>query len=367
VVTVARRTIGVGFLGCGVIAQVHAAGLAQLERDGDVAFRAVAGADPSEQMRAQLAHNWPVPRLSDDPASVIEAEDVDAVIVATPTFAHVDAVHALLGAGKDFYCEKPLAPSYVQVREVCRAVSEAGDRVVAQVGFHSRFHPLLHRVRDLVESGELGKPMGFTLRDDQYWPVSSYASWMSDWRADADRAGGGALLEHSIHSVDILNWLFGRPARVSAATRNVFGYGVEDSAAVILEYENGVVGTLLTIFNGVTDREERRFEIFFERGALELTTDFLVGAPEDSLLVQRPGTGPERLDTAAVLEAGKAAMGVGGRTFPFFQYLSDRAFLLAVADRRPASPDFADALAAHAVIEGAYRSAASGEPVRFRL
>ena len=67
----------------------------------------------------------------------------------------------------------------------------------------------------------------------------------------------------------------------------MFGYSVEDVAALTIEHRNGVVGNLVTVFNGVQHREERRLEVFFERASLELTTDFLVGAPEDSFLVHR--------------------------------------------------------------------------------
>ena len=95
----------------------------------------------------------------------------------------------------------------------------------------------------------------------------------------------------------MLAWLFG-PAwsAVYAAERNVFGYSVEDVAALTIEHDDGVVGNLVTVFNGVVGREERRLEVFFERGSVELTTDFIVGAPEDSLLVQRPGTPAQRFD-----------------------------------------------------------------------
>ena len=130
--------------------------------------------------------------------------------------------------------------------------------------------------------------MGYTLRDDQYWPTGAVVPGHSSWRSDRAQAGGGALLEHSIHTADIVCWLFGPAVRVSARTRAVFGYDVEDVAAVTVEHESGVVGTILTVFNGVRGREERRFEVFFEGGAVEATTDFIVGATEDSYLVQQP-------------------------------------------------------------------------------
>ena len=125
----------------------------------------------------------------------------------------------------------------------------------------------------------------------------------------------------------------------------------------------GVVGTILTIFNGVRGREERRLEVFFEQGAVEVTTDFLVGAPEDSFLIQRPDSAAQRLDMAVLRDRYFDAAGITRRDFMVYLYPAARAFARAVRHSRPASPGFADALRAHALVEAAYRSAASGQPV----
>lgn len=355
-------TTGLGLIGCGVIGKIHALGIAQLEREGEVGVRPVAAADPSPEMLRQVGGVCEFRRLTTDPFAVIADPEVDAVIIGSPTHTHRELVRAAVDAGKALFCEKPLAPRFDDVVELCRLVAASG--VAAQVGFHCRFHPLVARLKEIADSGELGAPMGYVLRDDQYFPSSAFHPAISDWRSRRENAGGGALLEHSIHGVDLLAWIFGTPRRVYASTRNVFGYDVEDTAALTLEHERGVVGSLLTIFNAVTGREERRLEVFFERGAVELTTDFFVGAREESLLVQRPDSAPERLDPGALLASRLEALGIGGRTFTFYQYLADRSFLLALRDGHRPAPDFADALVAHAVVEAAYRSARAGAPVR---
>ena len=222
---------------------------------------------------------------------------------------------------------------------------------------------MINELRSVVLGGELGRPMGYVLRDDQYWPTGDVVPGHSSWRSDRARAGGGALLEHSIHSADILTWLFGTAARVYARTRQMFGYDVEDAAACTVEHESGVIGTLLTIFNGVRGREERRLEVFFEHGAVEITTDFLVGAPEDSMLIQRPDAPPERLDMVELREQHFAAAGIERRDFMIYLYPAARSFVAAARTGQAASPGFGDALRAHAFVEAAYRSAASGQPV----
>jgi predicted dehydrogenase len=143
----------------------------------------------------------------------------------------------------------------------------------------------------------------------------------------------------------------------------VFGYDVEDVAAMTIEHESGVIGTLLTVFNGVRGREERRLEVFFERGTVELTTDFLVGAPEDGFLLQTPDRPAERLDLAALRDRYFDSIGVTRRDFLFYPYVADRAWIHATRADTEAVPGFPDALAAHALVEAAYRSAAQHTPV----
>jgi myo-inositol 2-dehydrogenase/D-chiro-inositol 1-dehydrogenase/scyllo-inositol 2-dehydrogenase (NAD+) len=351
--------VGVGLIGCGMIGQIHADGLRKLAEDGTV--RAVAAADPSDAAIAAVLRNCAFERAHADAAKVLEDPDVEAVMITTPTATHRDLVLAALDAGKPIFCEKPLAPGFGTVRELCAAVGRAGT--TAQVGFHSRFHPIPNRLRALVQSGELGAVMGYTLRDDQYWPTGDVVAGHSSWRSQRAQSGGGALLEHSIHSADILAWVFGPPARVYARTRAVFGYDVEDTAVCTIEHASGVVGTLITIFNGVRGREERRLEVFFEHGAVEITTDFVVGAPEDGMLVQRPDAAAERVDVARLRDEHFASLGITRRDFLFYTYPADRAWVQSIAAGTAASPGFGDALVAHALVEAAYRSAERDGPV----
>jgi predicted dehydrogenase len=205
--------------------------------------------------------------------------------------------------------------------------------------------------------------MAYTLRDDQYWPTGAVVPGHSSWRSERVQAGGGALLEHSIHAADIVCWLFGPARRVSAHTRAVFGYDVEDVAAVTVEHASGVVGTILSVFNGVRGREERRFEVFFEGAAVEATTDFIVGAAEDSYLVQKPDAAAQRPDLDELREAHFTALGLPRRDFVFYTYPADRHWVRCVQHGEPASPGFEDALRAHELVDAAYRSAATGAMV----
>jgi predicted dehydrogenase len=353
---------GIGLIGAGMIGQGHAYALRLLADDGEI--RPVALTDLSSDAVDAARRICPFERVASDAAAVIDDPDVDAVVIVTPTTTHRDLVLAVLDAGKPFLCEKPLATSFDVVTEMCDAVAASG--LTAQVGFHSRFHPLINELVRLTQSGELGAPMGYTLRDDQYWPTGDVVPGHSSWRSDRRLAGGGALLEHSIHSADIVSWLFGPATSVYARTRNVFGYDVEDTAVCTIEHSSGVVGTLISIFNGVRGREERRLEVFYERGAVEVTTDFLVGAREDGFLIQRPDQEPEHVDVETLRDAHFTASGITRRDFFVYLYPAARAFVAAASDKAPASPGFADARRAHALVDAAYRSVQSNAPASAR-
>ena len=355
----ASHPLGVGMIGCGMIGHIHAAGLAHMVEDGEV--RPVAAADPSEEARVGAPRNCRFERLHADGLEVIEDAEVEAVMITSPTATHRHLVLATLAAGKPLLCEKPLAQQFSIVRELHDAVVASG--VTAQVGFHTRFNYLANRLHELVRTGEVGVPMGYVLRDDQYWPTGQVVPGHSSWRSDRAVAGGGALLEHTIHGIDIACWLFGPPVRVWGRTRAVFGYEVEDTAAVTVEHADGTIGSIVTVFNGVRGREETRFEIFFEQATVETTIGFVVGAHEDSYMLQRADTAPERPDLAAMREAHFRALGISRRDFFFPTYPSDRAWVQSVRAGTPASPGFADALRAHTLVEAAYRAATSGSPI----
>jgi predicted dehydrogenase len=351
-----------GLVGCGSIAQAHAAALRFLTDDGLVRVTAAADPDPGGVERvAQILGG--IEHTGTDCFAVIADDEVDAVVNITPTRFHRDYVAAIMSAGKPCFTEKPLAPTFDVVRDIVQIVRDAGLPV--QVGFQSRFHPLIRRLHTMIETAESGAPMAYTLRDDQFWPTGSVVAGHSSWRSDRAEAGGGALLEHSIHSCDILGWLFGPVERVYASTRSMFGYTVEDVAALTVEHRNGVVGNLVTVFNGVQHREERRLEVFFERASLELTTDFVVGAPEDSFLVHRADEQhAQRYDVDRLRREAFAAEGFDpDRQVFVYQYFAHHAFASALRDGRAPSPDVEDALRAHGLVEAAYRSAADRRPV----
>lgn len=341
--------------------RAHAAALRFLSDEGVAAV--TAAADPDDTgIDTVAAIVGGVARRYTSGVDLIADPEVDAVAVVTPTRFHRDLILATAAAGKPLFAEKPLAPSFAVVREIADAIRAAG--IPTQVGFQSRFHPIIRQVRSWLTDAEFGAPMAYVLRDDQFWPTGAIVDGHTSWRSDRSVAGGGALLEHSIHSCDLACWLFGPVQRVSAVTRRVFGFDVEDVAVATIEHASGVVGSITSVFNGVRDREERRLEVFFETAALEATTDFVIGAPEDSLLVKRDRVPVEHVDVTALRRATFAADGLDpDREYFVYQYLAYRAFAAALRSQATPSPTIDDAVHAHEVVEAGYRSAERGAPV----
>jgi len=339
--------IRIGIVGCGHIAGVHSYALRRLSDAGLVDARVVATHDGDEARAAAMARHHDA-AVAPDLGTLLGA--VDAVWVCTWTAAHLEAVEAAADLGVAVFCEKPLAPDLASAERVAAAL----QRVPHQVGLVLRGAPVFAHAAAIISSGRYGRVLATLLRDDQYFPVQG--QYGSTWRSDVAAAGGGTLLEHSIHDVDILRWLLGDPAEVSAHTACRFGHaGIEDTAAVRFSYADGSVAQLTSVWHQVLSRESsRRLEVFCD--------DALLWADDDQL-------GPLYVQTAAGTEAvaGELPPWAGrlGVPEPYAAAVAayaapSKAFLDALARGGTGHPAATDALAAHRLVDAAYRSAADG-------
>jgi predicted dehydrogenase len=342
--------IRVGLVGCGHIGTVHAFVLQQLADADLVDARLCATYDLDPERAARVAR-----RHGGQPAVSIDAllREVDVVWVCTWTAAHVEAVEAAADHGVPIFCEKPLGPDLAAAERVAAAL----ERVPHQVGLVLRASPVFAHAAARVSSEAFGRPLMAILRDDQYFPIQGM--YGSTWRKEVASAGGGTLIEHSIHDVDVLRWLLGDPVAVSARTACRFGHpGIEDSAVVTFTYADGSFAQLASVWHQVLSRESsRRLELFCERALMWTDDDYL-----GPLHVQTD-------DGEAVVESAVPSW-AHRLTVPevFADALAHyatptKAFLDALAASgaaAPGQPSAADALAAHRLVDLAYRSAASG-------
>jgi predicted dehydrogenase len=215
--------------------------------------------------------------------------------------------------------------------------------------------PVFRALRDLVAGGTLGTPMAAVFRDDQYFPIRG--TYASTWRSDVNQAGGGCLMEHSIHDVDILRVCFGEVDTVAARTANHAGHeGVEDVASVSLSFGSGLEAHLTSVWHDVMSRgSTRRVEVLCREGMVWLDDD-----SRGPLHVQtsagtevRPCGWPGWVDALPLADDD---VGLAVRAY----VEADRAFVDAVTSGQEPEPGLGEALVAHRLVDAAYRSAADG-------
>jgi predicted dehydrogenase len=165
-------------------------------------------------------------------------DEAHAVYIATPVFLHGPQAIQSFRAGMHVLCEKPLAMNLGEARLMVQASQEAGKTF--GVAYYRRFYPKVRRAKQLLEAGAIGKPVLAEL---------TCHSWLDgteserNWLIDPAKAGGGPLYDIASHRIDVLNYLFGQPLRVSGHLSNaVHHYAVEDNATIMIDYASGVRG-----------------------------------------------------------------------------------------------------------------------------
>ncbi len=222
--------IRIALVGGGMHAPAHIRGAA-----GTPGMRLSAIVDPSPAAKT-VAENAGVSWFADHQA-LLASDRPDATIVATPNVLHVPVALDFIAAGIPVLVEKPIADTVADARRLSDAAQAAG--VPLLVGHHRRHNPIVRRARQLIRDGALGRLVSATvlatfLKPDAYFNVA--------WRR---QPGGGPVLINLIHEIDLLRFLYGEVTSVQAITANaVRGYAVEDTAAILLHFANGALGTI---------------------------------------------------------------------------------------------------------------------------
>jgi predicted dehydrogenase len=271
------KTIRWGMIGCGDVAEVksgpafykaaHSTLAAVMRRNGALA--------------RDFAGRHGVERWSDDAAGIIDADDIDAVYVATPTDSHCDYVLRCAAAGKPVYVEKPMAMDHAQALSMIEACGRAGARL--WVGYYRRALPRFLKVKALVEDGAIGRVLAVSSRQ-----LARPPRWDPDgpvpWRADPARSGGAYFFEAACHTFDILDFLLGPIATVHGVAGNQAGaYPGEDMVTAAYRFQSGAQGCGLWCYNADVDEEMN--EIVGEAGRLRFSTT----APRPILLMRGDG------------------------------------------------------------------------------
>jgi len=219
--------LNIAFIGCGGIARHHASRLVQIK-----GARIVAVADTSRPAATAFARDFRTGRdiaVYDDHSSLLRLDAIQAVFVCTPTYLHAAPVIAAARAGKHVFCEKPMAMKLADARRMANACDKAG--VHFTVGFVRRFDTMWGKMKTVVQSGALGRPV--------IWRFAAGGRPKQPWFRDADK-GGGPLLDGAVHNYDFALQMLGPVATVQASSLQFDDTSVgADTASVILTFASG--------------------------------------------------------------------------------------------------------------------------------
>ena len=338
-----KRTVNIGVAGCGRIARlVHLDALARLP-----GVRVVAAADADPKRLAEAKRRLPGAALYPDYRHLVENPGVEALVICLPPALHAAAALTALAAGKHVYVEKPIAIDLEQARAVIRAWRESG--LVGMMGFNYRHSWQYREAKRCLHSGRLGALVGARSM------FASRADALPAWK-QMRAQGGGVLLDLASHHVDAVRFLLEQEVvEVSAAAGS--RRSEIDTATLHLRLADGLLVQSSFFLNAV---DEDRFEIYGEAG--KLTLDRYAGTVEVTAPVFEYGRVPQtrRALRGLVHRVAGALRAPGEGSFR----TALAAFVAAVGDGRPASPDLEDGYRSLAVVMAAEEAARHGRAVR---
>lgn len=242
--------VGVGIIGTGFVAGLHAEALARVP-----SARVVGVASPTPGRAAEFAQRHHVPHAYVDYRTMLERPDVQMVTLALPNDLHCQATLDAAQAGKHVVCEKPLALNLAECDRMIAACREAGVKLM--YAEELLFAPKYARAKQLADEGALGRVYLVKQQECHYGPHS-------DWFWNVERSGGGVLMDMGCHSIEFGRWVYGRAKPVSVyAQLGTYVHGGrtrgEDHSVVVVEYEGNRIAVAENSWartGGVDDRAE---------------------------------------------------------------------------------------------------------------
>jgi len=250
------KEIRIGLVGAGWMGKAHSSALLDAQmlfgpEFGTAAFEMVADANENNAKEAQRKIGFR--RMTTDWKELVMDPAIDLVDIATPNAFHYEIAKAALENGKNVYCEKPLTISAEESRELAELAKNKG--VINYVGFNNTMNPANAYVRELVQSGKLGKIMRFEGTYDQDQLLDE--TLPITWRHINKMAGCGALGDLGSHLLSVSQFIMGDISAVNAMKTTIFpkrpkaagssemaDVENEDIITFMAEYANGAVGTI---------------------------------------------------------------------------------------------------------------------------
>lgn len=344
-------TIGFGIIGCGMIANFHARAIRDIE-----GAKLLACYNPTAPKADKLAAEYGCAAYT-DLDKMLAHPGINVVTIGSPSGAHMEPCLAAAEAGKHVIVEKPLDVTLERCDRMIAACEQAGVKLATI--FPSRYHGSARLMKRAVDQGRFGKlALGDAYvkwyRTQQYYDSGA---WRGTWKLD----GGGALMNQAIHSVDLLLWLMGPVAEVSAHTAMLAHerIEVEDVAVASLRFASGALGVIEATTAGFPG-SLKKIEITGSTGTAILEEEdiikwhFAESTPEDEQIRQemlgKTKTGGGAADPAAIGHHAHAAL--------------FRDVLASITDGKPLSIDGSEGRRSVELILAIYESARTGKSVR---
>ena len=339
-------TVHIGILGNGNISQTHARAAREIEGAEIVA---VYGRNVEKAKGLAELHGG---RAYADLESFLRHQPMEIVLIGSPSGLH--AAHGIQAArhGLHVLVEKPIDITTAKADALIAACEQAGVKL--GVFFQDRMAPDIHRLKILLDEGRLGKPLLVSARVRWYRPPEYYE--VAPWRGDWMLAGGGALMNQGVHTVDLLWWLLGDVTSVwGKAITALHHVEVEDTVIAGFEFSNGAVGTLEAATSAYPG-SPRSVELTGSEGTVVLENDRLVAChlrtPIPGLTIE-----PEKLQNE------RSASPVISDTRGHRAIIED--FLQAIATDSKPLCDGHQARPSVELVQAIYESSRTGQAIKF--
>ena len=339
-----------GVIGAGGIADRRTIPGMMLAKNAELAAVMEINMELAEKIRSK----YNAKSAYDSVDALLSDPEIKAVYIASPVICHKEQAIKTARAKKHVLIEKPIALTSGEgekVLEVCRK-----EGILAASGFMMRFHAYHIKMKEIIESGRLGRVISGRAQLTCWYPDIP-----GSWRQRKNTSGGGALMDMGVHCIDLLQYITGGKARKVAAFTGTktFNYEVEDSASVMFETDNGVYCYVDTNFNIPDAAAKCRLEIYGTRGSMlaEGTIGQVEGGKLDVALSDDSlgyNAGQDRVDVAPVdirVEFGN-------------MYTKEiESFSNSILEGDKIQIPVEDALQVQRVVEAAYESSAAGKMI----
>jgi predicted dehydrogenase len=253
-------------IGCGRIAARHAE---QISRVADL--RAVC--DNVESKAVNLGNKYGAEVYTDYNEFLLKEKDLDVISVCTPNGLHAEHSIKAFRNGFHVLCEKPMAISVYDCGEMIKEAEKANKRLF--VVKQNRYNPPVKAIKDAIDDNRLGKI--YSVQLNCFWNRNMEYYTQSDWKGTVNLDGGTLFTQFS-HFIDLLYWMFGDIKKAEAITRNFNHEKIiefEDSGVVIIEFYNGIIGTINFTVNSYSKNMEGSLTIFGENGTVKIGGQYL--------------------------------------------------------------------------------------------